>query len=334
MNGSTEDTQAATLIEQPSANGHNRVAGLGDDGGDPMVDRIRAVMKAQRLTQATVASEADLSTAAISLFLNGKYHGDVAEVEAKLGRWLTTRGERAQVQAVVPEPPRFFLSATAAEITNAFRYAQSLEDMVAVAGVPGIGKSTTCEEYRRDHPNVWVAEAAAHTTGVVPVLRLVCDAVGGGGASGASGLAREIASRIAKKRGLLIIDEAHHLALQSLDAIRALHDETGVAIALVGGPELLVKLERMPQLWSRLGMRLVRPRVQAGDVSAQLDAWGITGRAERQYLTKLADGPGALRRVNKTLRLAGMLARDSAEGLTLQHIQDAAATLSARPTDA
>ena len=331
MNGSTGSATVATLIEQPHANGTNRIADLVDESERPSTaDRVRSVISHKRLSQAVIAAEAGLSPTALSLFLNDKYRGDVDEVDAKLTRWLATCGERAQAQAAVPEPPQFFASDTAREITNVFKYAQTLYDMVTIAGVPGIGKSTTCKEYRRRHPNVWVAEAAAHTTGVVPVLRLICDSVGGGAASGASGLAREIASRVAKKRGLLILDEAHHVDLKALDAVRALHDSTGLAVALVGGPELLVKLEKMPQLYSRLGMRLIRPRVQAGDVAAQLDAWGITGRAERQCLTKLADGPGALRRVDKTIRLAGMLARESAAGMTLQHIQDAASTLSAR----
>jgi hypothetical protein len=332
------EVAVTTLIEAPHANGStNRVAGLVDDAaGVSVPERVKEEMKHGRITQAAVAGEVGVSTSTLSMYLNDKYHGDVQEIEAKVLRWLAARGERVQVRAVVPEPPRFFASTTATEITNALRYAQGLEDMIAVAGVPGIGKSTTCDEYRRGQPNVWVAEAAAHTTGLVPILKLICDAVGVPplrGAVGASGLAREIAARVAKKRGLLIIDEAHHIDLKALDAIRALHDSTGVAIALVGGPPLLAKLESMPQLWSRIGIRLVRTRVQPGDVDAQLDAWGIARADERKYLTSLAQGPGALRRVNKTLRLAGMLARDSA-GVTLRHIQDAASSLSAHASDA
>lgn len=338
MSKSNDVSTPALLVEQPHTNG-NRIAALMTEDSARLANRVRQAMKELRLTQEATAALVGVSGATLSLWLNGRYAGDIAGVEAKVVRWLGSQEERVQVRAVVPEPPAWFGSATGQEIVNAFAYAQALGDMVAVAMVPGIGKSSACRQYQSTRSNVWRAEFAAHTTGVVPVLQVICGAVGGGSASGqpcgrASALAREIESRIVGRAGLLILDEVHHIDLKALDAIRALHDATGVAIALVGGPELLAKLERLPQLWSRLGMRLVRPRVQDGDVSAQLDAWEITGRAERAFLTTLAAQPGALRTVHKTLRLASMMARQADAGLTLQHIQDAAATLSARAATA
>lgn len=308
------------------------IPGIPQEAAD-LKPRVLAAIEEQGLTQDQVAREADLSATALSQYLQDKYRGNNGNVEAKLEKWLDTRGERLDVQALVAEAPRFFASRTATEIMAALRYAQSLEDMVAVVGVPGVGKSTACREYQRSYSGVWIATMASHTTGVVPVLKDICDAVGGGKASGANALAREITRKIRGTHGLLIIDEAHHLSTPALDAIRALHDSTEVSIALVGSVELTAKLERMPQLYSRLGMRLTRLRVLKDDITALLEAWEIKGKDERRHLTALAQRPGALRSVTKVLRLASATATTKGEPLGMRHIEDAAFTLSARATE-
>ena len=296
----------------------------------PVLDRVRSVMAERDISQATVAKEARLSATVLSQLFSGTYPGNVEAQEAKLGTWLRGLAEKRATQQLIPDAPAFFECTTSRELMNGFRYAQSIDDMVSIVGAPGIGKSTTCREYQRTHSNVWLATMAAHTTGVVPVLREVCDAVSGSHANGASALAREICRKIRGTGGLLIIDEAHHISLQALDAIRALHDSTDTAVALVGSIELAGKLERMPQLYSRLGIRLNRPRVLTDDVNALMDAWQIQGRPERRFVTSVAKGPGALRTVTKMLRLATSLARANDESLTLQHIRDAADARSAR----
>lgn len=295
--------------------------------------QVLAALEEQGLTQEQAAREAAMSPTTLSLYLQDKYPGNIDNVERKLVKWLETSGERRGVLSLVPEAPTYFASQTATEIITVLRYAQSLEDMVAVVGVPGVGKSSACREYQRQYSNIWIATMASHTTGTVPVLREVCDAVGGGHASGASGLAREINRKIRGTHGLLIIDEAHHLSTQALDALRALHDSTGVAVALVGSIELSAKLERMPQLYSRLGLRLLRLRVLKADITALLDAWGINGKSERRTLTGIAQRPGALRSVTKVLRLASSTARSLGEPLKHQHIEGAALMLSARATE-
>lgn len=305
---------------------------IGAPGSKLRLDIMALVQEDPDLTQERVASEAGISATALSLWINNRYASDPTSLERKLRTWLDARSDRAKVEALAPVAPRFYESQTARELMDALRYAQSLEDIVTLMGVPGIGKSTVCEEYQRRSPNVWLASLASHTTGVVPVLKRLAKAVGAGGGTGASGLAESIAERITGRRGLLIVDEVHHASLQSLDAIRALHDDTGTAIALVGSIDLAVKIERMPQLRSRLGIRLFRRGVLKSDVTALLDAWDVTDRAQRRYLTEIAERPGALRSVTKTLRLASVMAAGASQAVTIDHLEAAGSTLTARST--
>lgn len=52
---------------------------------------------------------------------------------------------------------------------------------------------------------------------------------------------------------LLVIDEAERLSTQSLEYVRDIFDRTGIGVILVGMPGLDRKLERYPQLYSRIG---------------------------------------------------------------------------------
>ncbi|GHF09260.1 ATP-binding protein [Aliiroseovarius zhejiangensis] len=52
---------------------------------------------------------------------------------------------------------------------------------------------------------------------------------------------------------VLVVDEAERLSTQSLEHVRDIFDRTGIGVILIGMPGLERKLERYPQLYSRIG---------------------------------------------------------------------------------
>lgn len=298
--------------------------------------RVQAAMAAAGLSQKAVSKEIGYSDGAISQWLRGQYTGDNAELERKAEQWLQLREQRSQAAGIMPTIPTWFEGPSAASMMTAIAAAHITGDMACVYGGPGVGKTTTLRRYRDMHPRVWLATMAPHCNTPVPALQEIAEALGIREVSytGARPLHRIIVRTVTNTGGCLLIDEAQHLGEKCLDQIRAIHDETGLAIVLVGNETVYSRLTggsravQHAQLFSRIGGRRYVAKPAAGDVQAMAEAWGIADPAIVNYLAAIAAKPGALRGATKTLRLAAMNAGGVPE-ITLTHLQRAWANLGA-----
>ncbi|MEC7378233.1 MAG: hypothetical protein VX421_11520, partial [Pseudomonadota bacterium] len=75
--------------------------------------------------------------------------------------------------------------------------------------------------------------------------------------------------------------------------------------------------------FSRVSKRVRLSKPQDGDITAILDAWGITDKQSRKFCLAIGRRPGALRGLSQTLRLATLFANNVGEPLSLQIIRDA-----------
>jgi DNA transposition AAA+ family ATPase len=129
--------------------------------------------------------------------------------------------------------------------------------------------------------------------------------------------------------GLLIFDEAQHLSLAALETIRAIYDEAGMGLALVGNDIVYSRLKGggdtalFAQIYSRIGKRVALKAVDDTDAERFAAAFGVTEPTAVTDLQAIAKKPGALRGVVKTLRLAAMFARGAGETLSTTHIKTA-----------
>jgi DNA transposition AAA+ family ATPase len=288
----------------------------GDDAVSDLRLRVRAAMDGdKRLTQARISKESGISSAVISQWLSGTYPGDVAAVEQKLLRWIeTTLAQRAS-QDALPAAPDYIATPTSERVIAALRYAQIAGDIAIVYGGAGLGKSSAVHRYALMAPNVFVATMTPASSGVVPALDEIGDAVNATAiGTGAAKIYREIIKRVRNTQGLLVIDEAQHLNAAALDQIRSIHDATGIGIALVGNEEIYARMTGghraayLDRLFSRIGKRVRLTRSTQVDVTEILKAWHIDEADCREQLYEIASKPGALRGLTKVLRLASMYA--------------------------
>ncbi len=262
--------------------------------------------------------------------MNGKYPGDNEGKAQQLRTWLRGLEEQAQTVGSLPVLPRFVQTPTADTLTEALRHAQFVPDMVMITCVPGIGKTTACEEYQRTHSNVWMVTGLPSAASTHALLERVCGVMGITENS-ANRRTPAIIRRAIGSDGLLIIDEAQQFGMPALEELRGIHDQAKIGVAFVGNPFIHARInggrDKLAQLSSRVGMRVNRTRALATDVNMLLDAACVTGREERELLRAEANRAGGLRNLAKVHRVASIFATAEGGPITAEHIRRASARL-------
>lgn len=291
--------------------------------------RVRAVMTEHKLSQMDVARQAGVPYGTFTPWLSGKYSGRNTPIALQVQHWITGLEAKERTHALAPRAPAFVATQTSDAILATLEHAQYMPELVVVTGAPGVGKTSSARWYAARNPNVWMVTAEPTMSSPRALLDELCDPldVRERGLS-SQRLSRALARRMKDSGGLILVDEAQHLTSQTLDQLRMFFDQVSVGIALLGNESVYARLEggtrsaQYAQLFSRVGMRLQRPRALKADIDVLLDAWGVSGDAERKLLHAVAKKPGALRNITKALRLAHMMAgAEGAEAMTERHIR-------------
>lgn len=291
--------------------------------------QIRAEMSRLHMSQNRLAKESGIGTARLSQWFSDKYAGNTELIEQELTRWLNAVQQRDNgVRRLAA--PEWELTPTAQNILTALRFAQNTGDIALVYGGAGLGKTCTAKRYQEDAPNVWIATMSPAMNTVAAVLERVAFSVGLMVAeASASKTENAIVAKIEGTGGLLVIDEAQHLAVSGLDAVRSIHDATGIGLALLGNESVYARITggsrqaHFAQLFSRVGYRVHLSTPTIGDVEALIAAWGVTDKASKKLCFEIAKQAGAMRELNKSLSLAVTMLDEGETVPTAEHIKAA-----------
>lgn len=297
---------------------------------EALIAEVRQIMEAEGLSQTALSQLTGVGKARLSQWLNGVYKGSVPTVEESIRRWLDSRQTATALEGQMPIAPEWVETPSARAVLSALSFSQMAEAVSVVYGGAGVGKTTTIARYKRQAPNVWVVTATPAVSAPGPILTRIAQTLGIRSTGAVHVIEANIIERVRETRGLLVIDEAQHLTHRALDAIRSIHDAAGIGLALVGNEIVYSQLTGgsrsvgFAQLFSRVAKRVRLSRAKDADVTALLEAWGITDKAARQLCLGIGRRPGALRGLSQTLRLASMFAAASGTNRpAVEHIRDA-----------
>lgn len=272
----------------------------------------------------------EVGSSTLSLWSSGSYAGDNAAVAYKVNRFFLAEEARRQSAIQKVEVPAFRFTKTARSITGQLRWAHSGE-MALIVGSAGLGKTATFKQYCASTPNAFLATMSRASKSVTPMLREVARSCGATGKAGTpSQMLQIIEARLHDLRALMIIDESQHLADDSLDQLRAIHDRLGCGLVLAGNPTVMTRVAggagrsaEFAQLHSRVSWAQGYSRPEPEDVEVICDAWGVVSKAEREFLHKVAALPGHIRTITNLLKMATVLSQVGDEPRTLSHLQEA-----------
>lgn len=294
-------------------------------------DRIIAITTDEGCTQSQIARESGMSASALSGYLSGTYPGDIKAVEKKLSQWMALRERKTEKTSNVPLAIDYIKTPTGDYIDSGCEYGQLFNDLVLCVGGAGVGKTKALENRKKMNPNVFMATMSPVNAGVSPCLSELGYALGMNDLCGQpTRVFHEIVRKCKGTNSLIIIDEAQHLHATSLEVLRALHDAAKIGMVLAGNEMVYARITdrgqrtaTFAQLFSRVGKRLRILKPLKADAVAIAEAYGLTGQKEIDAAWAIAQKPGALRMLVKTLRLAFVLAQGADKPVDIHFIKAA-----------
>lgn len=267
---------------------------------------VAAYIERNGLTKRQFAADADVAEGTFGPWLNEQYQGDNEKVAAKVHRLLTTRQEQDQMAASLPEAPGWQKTKSALKVLTVLDHCQLWGDMGVIGMGPGLGKTETINHFPNLRPRVWIATMSPSSRGVPNALVAMLEAMG---EDEAKGTPQALSRRVQKKAtagGLIVIDEAQHLSQQAVDEFRSIHDRTKVGLVFSGDETVFqlfdgTRKAAFAQYHSRIGIRWRQSRPYAEDADILAIAHGVTDGPSIKLLREIAQKPGALRGLTKTI---------------------------------
>ncbi|MUZ73366.1 AAA family ATPase [Agrobacterium vitis] len=295
-----------------------------------LVDRVIAVARQFRWTKAEVTRRSGMKDATFSQWFSGRYEGRLDNHNAMIEQWLDALQAAASVAAMIPQAPSFMQLRGSAEVLETLTWAQICPDLVMITLGAGMGKTAACEYFTNTRPHVYHATVSESTKTVHGMLTELAEQLGVQENNPAR-LARAIGGKL-KRTGdgtLLIVDEGQHLNDEALNQLRHFVDVYRCGVAVVGNSEVYSRFTRgrqgpsYAQLKSRIGKRLQRVQPYPEDLQTYIAAWSVTDPACIKFLMGIGMKGGAFRQIEKTMRMARMVATGEGTEVSLKFIQAA-----------
>lgn len=185
-------------------------------------------------SQRKAAENIGYSEGTISTYRKGTYAGDVVKLEAKLQELFGVEEEAQELHTSTDYVPTSISSA----VYDTIRLCHLKGGLAIECGDAGIGKTKAAQKYAQDYPNTAVyVTVNPCLVSVTAFLKLLCRQMRLP-TGRKDDMWFEIDGHLRGGRRVLIIDEAQHLPIKTIESIRAFGDANpDVGIVLVGNAE-------------------------------------------------------------------------------------------------
>ncbi|ECS7526562.1 ATPase, partial [Salmonella enterica] len=221
-----------------------------------IITQLKDVMDAHGYSQGQVARAIGRSSATINQYVQGKYSGDVTDLEERITNFIRRVREKQNALRI---DERFVSTPTAIKGLEVLAYAHQECEICVLYGAAGLGKTMTLKEYaRRDDAVIFIEADPGYTARTL--LEELCGRLQQDKSGNIHTLIDLCVEKLKGTERLLIIDEAELLPYRALEVIRRLHDKAGIGIVMAGMPRLITNLKgkrgEYAQLYSRVALAL------------------------------------------------------------------------------
>lgn len=274
-------------------------------------ESLLAFMASSGKSQRQVAREIGISSAQINQFLADKYEGDSDSTSDKILQYLAVAEKRLNTDKTVVFYPELH---NTREALFTCSYAHRNNEIALLCGDAGAGKTEALTYYRDNNPGVILVTANACIQSATAILQLICVELGKQPPYRRNAIMNLLVAQLAGTNRLIIVDEADHLSLQAIQALRSLNDQAHVGVVLSGNNKIYLQMysPRRGYEFDQIRTRIVVRKKVVNDYTAK-EIHGVfpdLGDTETGYLLKLANRE-SLRTAIKIYRIASDAAQEA-----------------------
>ncbi len=233
-------------------------------------DQLSEHLERNRISQEAAAAGMGISGSALSAWRKEKYNGDNARIDALVVEYLGRQVATAVEVGTFKRDFDFVETTVYDLIRSGVDLAEARGEIRPVLGISGIGKTTALKQIR-DEKQTAIFVQVYKGIRKNRFLSKVCKAAGISDKGTFDDLFESLADQLSGTGRLIIIDEAEHLPIDALDAVRRINDFTGCGIVLVDLPVFYELLRRYPYIYNRTAMPIRLDRLKKQDVSKMID---------------------------------------------------------------
>lgn len=213
-------------------------------------------------SQAAAARNIGYSSAVISTYLKGTYNGDVTKLEERLAEIFANLEAEKEVYNTLASGG-YVPTSISQSVYSTIRLCHLKGGIAIECGDAGIGKTMACKKYIEDFPNTsFYIMANPCISSVTSFLKALCNKLGLQ-TGHRDDMWIRITDRLSGERKVLIIDEAKHLPIKTIETIRSFFDAySEIGVCMVGNKETFDNFHRekaaFAQIISRTKLKTIR----------------------------------------------------------------------------
>jgi DNA transposition AAA+ family ATPase len=281
-------------------------------------DTLRTQVKATGLSHGEIAKGCGKSVTQVNQWLNHKYPGNVAGLEASLRAWLRDLSVTSATGVSTVETP------VSKFVVSRLEEVRLSRELVLFVGEAGIGKSRSQDVYCRAHPLTIAFRVLPWHSGMAGLADDLCHATDIRRIPAGQRRWNVIVEKTKGSGRMLLVDDAHELGPRGLQCCVDYHEETGNPVALFGLPQLKARLMKDSRRARRIADVL---EVKCTDtlplVEHLVNELAHDAADERPEVialcSKVAQGIGCFGSVEKQLKLAARERKKKLESARKNH---------------
>jgi DNA transposition AAA+ family ATPase len=266
----------------------------------------------QGITNSDLGRRLGESSTFISKYLNDNLDRDPKDFAARARNILTA------LKARLEDATNIFETSVTKNIAGRIDMARRTQDVMLLVGPAGEGKTCGAKLFTAANPGtIYVELASYQRTGNKVAAAIFGKLERRNDWKGNSSRAEFITIQLRGSHRVIIIDEAHLLDATGRQFLFNLNRDTGCAVVMIGNPEILDKIRRNDQHFSRVGVKgepsLTDKELPAVSLKVA-EQFSNPEFAEEisDLIAFIASKPGRLRSVRKAVILAYELSHKNA----------------------